>query len=119
MGLGSAIMTISTGFWPAILGMMVLGTGMGFANAAVFELVPKFVPEAVGGASGWISGIGGGGTLVILPLMGLFVDIYGHIGYARGFAVFIVLSLLCVIVAAALKWLISEPEESADEAALH
>ena len=119
MGLGGAIMTVATGFWPAVLGMMVLGTGMGFANAAVFELVPKFVPEAVGGASGWVSGIGGGGTLVILPLMGLFVDIYGQIGYARGFAVFIVLSLLCVIVAAALKWLISEPEASADEAALH
>ncbi|MFC7166860.1 MFS transporter [Halospeciosus flavus] len=102
MTLGGAIMTFAAGFWPAILGMMVLGTGMGFANAAVFELVPKFVPEAVGGASGWISGIGGGGTLVILPLMGLFVDLYGKVGYARGFAVFILLSLLCVIVATAV-----------------
>lgn len=119
MALGSVIMTVTGGFWPAILGMLILGTGMGFANAAVFELVPTFVPEAVGGASGWISGIGGGGTLVILPLMGLFVALYGHIGYARGFAVFVVLSLLCVIVAAALKWLVSEPEEIADEAALH
>lgn len=119
MTLGGAIMTFASDFWPAILGMMVLGTGMGFANAAVFELVPKFVPEAVGGASGWISGIGGGGTLVILPLMGLFVDLYGNIGYARGFAVFIGLSFLCVVVATALKFLVPEPEESADEAALH
>ena len=119
MGLGGAIMTVATDFWPAILGMMVLGTGMGIANAAVFELVPKFVPEAVGGASGWISGIGGGGTLVILPLMGLFVDMYGEIGYARGFAVFAVLSLLCVAVAVALKLFVSEPEETADESALH
>ena len=119
MALGGAILTFVTGFWLAVLGMMVLATGMGFANAAVFELVPKFVPEAVGGASGWISGIGGGGTLVILPFLGLFVDIYGEIGYARGFAVFIVLSLLCIVVASALKWFISEPEESADEAALH
>ena len=119
MGLGGATMTVATDFWPAILGMMVLGTGMGIANAAVFELVPKFVPEAVGGASGWISGIGGGGTLVILPLMGLFVDMYGEIGYARGFAVFVVLSLLCVAVAIALKTYVSEPEETADESALH
>ena len=119
MALGGAIMTFVTGYWPAILGMMVLGTGMGIANAAVFELVPKFIPEAVGGASGWISGIGGGGTLVILPLMGLFVDLYGEIGYARGFAVFIVLSLLCVAVAIGLKWVVPEAEESADEAALH
>lgn len=119
MALGGVIMTFVSGFWLAILGMMVLGTGMGIANAAVFELVPKFVPEAVGGASGWISGIGGGGTLVILPLMGLFVDLYGEVGYARGFAVFIALSLLCVVVAAALKWVVPEPDESADEAALH
>lgn len=119
MALGSVLMMVSAGFWPAILGMLILGTGMGFANAAVFELVPTFVPEAVGGASGWISGIGGGGTLVILPLMGLFVALYGSIGYARGFAVFVVLSLLCVIVAAALKWLVPEAEETADEGALH
>jgi len=119
MAAGGAIMTFVTGFWPAIVGMMVLGTGMGIANAAVFELVPKFVPEAVGGASGWVSGIGGGGTLVILPLMGLFTDVYGAVGYARGFSVFVVLSLLCVVVAAALKWFVSGPEETAGEAALH
>ena len=59
MLLGGAIMTVSTSVLPAFLGMMVLGTGMGVANAAVFELVPLYVPEAVGGASGWI---GGGGN---------------------------------------------------------
>lgn len=119
MAIGGAIMTIATGFWPAILGMMVLGTGMGIANAAVFELVPKFVPEAVGGASGWISGIGGAGTLIILPALGLFVDVYGEIGYARGFSLFVVLSVLCVGVAVALKVFVPEPEESAGESALH
>lgn len=119
MAIGGAIMTLATGFWPAFVGMMVLGTGMGIANAAVFELVPKFVPEAVGGASGWISGIGGGGTLVILPVMGYFVDVFGEIGYARGFATFVVLSVMCVGVAVALKLFISEPEEATDEAALH
>lgn len=119
MAIGSAIMTLATGFWPAFVGMMVLGTGMGIANAAVFELVPKFVPEAVGGASGWVSGIGGGGTLVILPVLGYFVDMFGEIGYARGFATFVVLSVLCVGVAVALKVFISDPEGSTDETALH
>jgi NNP family nitrate/nitrite transporter-like MFS transporter len=119
MAIGGLIMTFATGFWPAVVGMMVLGTGMGIANAAVFELVPKFVPEAVGGASGWISGIGGGGTLVILPVLGLFADVYGEIGYARGFAVFVVLSVICVGVAIALKVFVSSPEETADETALH
>lgn len=53
---GAGIVTFSTSFVPAFVGMMVLGTGMGVANAAVFELVPKYVPNAVGGASGWIGG---------------------------------------------------------------
>ena len=119
MALGAVVMTVATGFWFAVVGMMILGTGMGIANAAVFELVPTFVPEAVGGASGWISGIGGGGTLVILPLLGLFVDIYGEIGYAWGFIVFVALSAICVGVAIVLKLFIPEPDESADEAALH
>ncbi len=119
MAVGGAIMTSATGFWPAIVGMMVLGTGMGIANAAVFELVPKFVPEAVGGASGWISGIGGAGTLVILPALGLFVDVYGEIGYAWGFSLFVALSVICVGVAVALKLFVPEPEASADDTALH
>lgn len=119
MAIGGAIMTIVTGFWAAILGMMVLGTGMGIANAAVFELVPKFVPEAVGGASGWISGIGGAGTLIILPALGFFVDVYGTIGYARGFSLFVVLSVVCVGVALALKLFAPESASSTDETALH
>jgi NNP family nitrate/nitrite transporter-like MFS transporter len=119
MALGGAIMTVATGFWAAVVGMMVLATGMGIANAAVFELVPTFVPEAVGGASGWISGIGGGGTLIILPVLGLFVDVYGNIGYARGFAVFAVLSVICAVVAIALKVFVSGPAEAVDETALH
>lgn len=119
MAVGAAIMTIATGFWPAILGMMVLGTGMGIANAAVFELVPKFVPEAVGGASGWISGIGGGGTLVILPFLGYYVDIFGQIGYAWGFSLFVVLSVLCVAVTVVLKAVAPEPDGATDEPVYH
>ncbi|MFB6309526.1 MAG: nitrate/nitrite transporter [Haloarculaceae archaeon] len=119
MALGSAVMTFASGFWPAFAGMMVLGTGMGVANAAVFELVPKFVPEAVGGASGWISGVGGGGTLVILPALGYFTDVYGRIGYARGFSLFVALSVTCAGVALALKMYGPEAEGHADEATVH
>lgn len=118
MAVGSAIMAVATGLWPALGGMLVLGTGMGIANAAVFELVPKLVPDAVGGASGWISGIGGAGTLVILPVMGLVVSRYGTIGYARGFAVFVVLSLACVVVAVRLRPHTDEAA-AATETALH
>ena len=103
MALGALVLTSTTTFYPAFIGMMVLGTGMGVANAAVFELVPKYIPDAVGGASGWIGGIGGAGTLVIIPLLGAFVDIYGNIGYARGFIVFVVLSTVCAGISYALK----------------
>ena len=80
---------------PAFAGMMILATGMGVANAAVFELVPVYVPGAVGGASGWIGGIGGAGTLVVIPALGAFVDSSGSAGYAHGFVLFAVLSLIC------------------------
>lgn len=95
MAVGAALLTAYSGAVAAFCGMMILGTGMGLANAAIFELVPKYVPDAVGGASGWIGGVGGAGTLIILPVLGAFVDAQGDIGYARGFSVFIVLSLVC------------------------
>lgn len=103
MALGSILLTVASGPALAFLGMMVLGTGMGVANAAIFKLVPAYVPSAVGGASGLIGGIGGLGTIAILPVLGAFTDHYGHIGYARGYSVFIVLSLLCAIGAALLS----------------
>lgn len=102
MLLGAAILAVAVAAGPAFLGMMVLGTGMGLANAAIFELVPVYVPEAIGGASGWIGGIGGGGTLLIVPALGMFVDAYGSIGYARGFLLFVTLSAVCVLVSAGL-----------------
>ncbi len=82
---------------------MIIGTGVGTANAAVFGLVPKYVPDAEGGASGWIGGVGGAGTLIIIPLLGIFVDSYGQIGYARGFIVFVILSVLCAFISLAPK----------------
>lgn len=119
MAVGAVVMTIATEFWSAFIGMMILGTGMGIANAAVFELVPKFVPEAVGGASGWISGVGGGGTLIILPALGYYVDFFGQIGYARGFSLFVVLSMICVAVAVALKIYDPGTSEPVDETPVH
>jgi len=119
MAVGAAVMTVAVGFWPAVLGMMILGTGMGIANAAVFELVPKFVPEAVGGASGWISGIGGGGTLIILPALGYYTDVFGRIGYARGFSLFVVLSAICAAVSLGLKRYEPDVDADADETPVH
>jgi len=103
MAIGALVLTMSTTFYPSFIGMIILGTGMGVANAAVFGLVPIYVPDAVGGASGWIGGVGGAGTLIIIPVLGLFVDSYGQIGYAHGFIVFVVLSTVCAIISFVLK----------------
>lgn len=103
MALGSLILSLTSIPSLAFVGMMVLASGMGIANAAVFELVPKLVPDAVGGASGWIGGVGGAGTLLILPLLGTIVDHQGVSGFASGFWVYVLLSLVCAGVAYSMK----------------
>lgn len=112
IGLGAVILMMSESTLPAFWGMMILGTGMGVANAAVFKLVPKYVPEAVGGASGWVGGLGGAGTLIVVPLLGVFVDALGQIGYARGFIVFVILSAASVVVSYMLKRSVLAPGSS-------
>ena len=87
----------------ALAGEMILALGMGFANAAVFKLVPKYSPAAVGGASGIVGGLGAFGGFVIPLLMGLFVKINGHSGYAQGFSVFVVMAVVALILFAALS----------------
>jgi len=92
-----AMILVSQSFVLALAGEMLLALGMGFANAAVFKLVPKYSPRAVGGAAGIVGGLGAFGGFVIPPLMGLFVKFKGPAGYSDGFGVFLGLSLLALI----------------------
>jgi NNP family nitrate/nitrite transporter-like MFS transporter len=80
----------------AVAGALLLALGMGFANAAVFKLVPRYSPTAVGGAAGIVGGLGAFGGFVIPPVMGLFVRNLGRDGYAMGFVVFLGLSLVAL-----------------------
>jgi NNP family nitrate/nitrite transporter-like MFS transporter len=80
----------------AIAGEVLLALGMGFANAAVFKLVPKYTPETVGGSAGIVGGLGAFGGFVIPPVMGLFVKVSGADGYSLGFTVFFALSLVAL-----------------------
>jgi NNP family nitrate/nitrite transporter-like MFS transporter len=89
---------------------MLLALGMGFANAAVFKLVPKYSPAAVGGAAGIVGGLGAFGGFVIPPLMGLFVKIGGDLGYPRGFGVFLILSILSLLLFMLLRRFAPERE---------
>ncbi len=96
--LGGLVLTFAETFNPAIVGMLIISTGMGIVNAGVFKLVPKAVPDAVGGTAGWVGGLGAFGGFVIPPIMGAFVDGMGDIGYARGFSTFILLAIICLFI---------------------
>jgi len=92
MGVGAILMTLARAMGLAVAAEFILGLGMGVGNAAVFKLVPQEVKEAVGGAAGWVGGLGAFGGFALPPVMGLFVRGFGPSGYALGFSVFIALA---------------------------
>ncbi len=103
---GAFVMVISRSYGLSIVGELIIGSGMGVGNAAVFKLVPNEVPEAVGGAAGWVGGLGAFGGFAIPPIMGAIVDSYEEgvtTGYATGFVVIIALALASMTVAYVLK----------------
>jgi len=101
--IGSLILVVSKSFGISLLGEIVMGAGMGTANAAVFKLVPKYVPNAPGGASGWVGGLGAFGGFAVPPILGIFVDSYGQAGYAKGFLVYTALAAFSILIAIILK----------------
>jgi NNP family nitrate/nitrite transporter-like MFS transporter len=105
---GSILMVLSGNYYLSITAEVIMAVGMGINNAAVFKLVPKTVPQAVGGAAGWVGGLGAFGGFAVPPVMGLFVENMGDSGYARGFAVFIGLAGLSLLFAYILKRVIGK-----------
>lgn len=76
---------------------VVIALAMGVNNAAVFKLLPQFVPDAVGGASGWVGGIGAFSGFLLPILMGAFVSWGGDTWYRLGFIVFVVMAVINLI----------------------
>lgn len=99
---GALLLTYSHGYGLSILGAILMAVGMGVANAAVFKLVPQEVKEAVGGAAGWVGGLGAFGGFAIPPLLGVFVRARGASGYATGFVIFILLAVMSLVLASTL-----------------
>lgn len=91
---GALIMTLSGVFWFSVIGEVLVAIGMGVNNAAVFCMVPKYVPKAVGGASGWVGGLGALGGFAVPPLLGKYVEWFGPAGYAWGFSVYVALAIV-------------------------
>ncbi len=100
---GGALMVVSSEVGLSVAGVVVMALGMGIANAAVFKLVPQEVPQAVGGAAGWVGGLGAFGGFAIPPVMAMSVAAQGSEGYASGFVVFVALAVLSLVLAYTLK----------------
>lgn len=100
---GGMIMTLSFSYPVSILGVVIMALGMGVTNGAVFKLMPQYVPQAVGGAAGWIGGLGAFGGFVIPPVLGIFVAVQGTPGYASGFMTFVLLAVLALGMASILR----------------
>lgn len=100
---GAILMSLSRSYGLSLAAELVMAVGMGVANAAVFKLMPQYVPQAVGGAAGWIGGLGAFGGFAIPPVMGALVRAYGEAGYASGFVTFIFMSALSLALAYALQ----------------
>ncbi|MGW8249813.1 MAG: MFS transporter, partial [Anaerolineales bacterium] len=103
MLLGALLMTLSNFYALSILGVVLMAVGMGVSNAAVFKLMPQYVPQAVGGAAGWIGGLGAFGGFAIPPILGAFVRWLGNPGYATGFATYILLVVISLALAVVLR----------------
>ncbi len=97
---GALILTFADQFPVALGGELLIAIGMGVANAAVFKLVPKYVPYAVGGASGLVGGLGALGGFIIPPFLGAVIDALGTRGYAGGFFAYVVLAIMAIGVSA-------------------
>lgn len=100
---GTVVLSFSGMFWVSLLATIVVGLGMGLQNAIVFKLLPSYVPDAVGGASGWVGGLGALGGFVIPPVMGFATGLVGGPdAYARGFLPF---AALVVVALPVVVWL--------------
>jgi NNP family nitrate/nitrite transporter-like MFS transporter len=114
---GALVMVNSHQLELALPGVILLAFGMGICNAAVFKIVPQAVPQAVGGAVGWVGGLGAFGGFAIPPMMAFAVADLGRSGYAIGFVVFVFLALLSLSVAWVLKYTMAPVEPPASRAA--
>ncbi|MGE4497071.1 MAG: nitrate/nitrite transporter [Deferribacterales bacterium] len=103
LGAGSLLVVFTGNFPLTVLGIMLMAVGMGVNNAAVFKLVPKYIPEAIGGAAGWVGGLGAFGGFVLPPVLASYVSRNGDAGYRQGFIVYVLMAVLSVLLILFLK----------------
>lgn len=100
---GAGLMSFSHHPTLSLAATLIMALGMGVANAAVFKLVAKEIPQAVGGASGWVGGLGAFGGFALPPILSLFVRLQGQGGYATGFLTYVGIAALALAFAIILS----------------
>ena len=98
LGSVSIIMAFSSNWILSGICTLVIAVAFGLNNAAIMKLVPVYVSKSVGGATGWVGGLGAFGGFVIPPVLGKVVDVMGITGYYRGFFTFTVLSIIVLLI---------------------
>ena len=64
VAISCALMNLNLPWFGTFLITIVIAVAFGFNNAAVMKLVPVYVAKSVGGASGWVGGLGAFGGFV-------------------------------------------------------
>lgn len=98
LGVISVVMAFSSNWILSGICTLVIAIAFGLNNAAIMKLVPVYVSKSVGGASGWVGGLGAFGGFVIPPILGKVVGVMGITGYYRGFLTFTVLSIIVLLI---------------------
>jgi len=93
---GAALLALADSVLLSVLATVLLAVGMGVANAAVFGMIPEYVSEAVGSASGLVGGLGAFGGFVVPPVLGVFVGTFGMAGYTYGFVTYVALAAVAI-----------------------
>lgn len=88
---GAFVLTFSVACGTSVLGMLVMAVGMGISNAAAFRILPEYLPGGIGGAAGWVGGLGALGGFFYPVVLSQFLagGLAGDPGYHDGFAIFI------------------------------
>ncbi len=103
IGLGTLLVATSHTFGVSLTGTILVAIGMGLQNAIVFKLLPHYIPHAVGGASGWIGGLGALNGFILPPLLG---GVAGAVGAPMGYAqAFLAITGLAVLGLLDIGWL--------------
>lgn len=97
LAIAGVLMNIPMGVAGLFVVSLLIAVAFGFNNAATMKLVPVYVSRCVGGANGWVGGLGAFGGFVIPPLMGKFVAISPDYGYGLGFLIFTVLAIVSLL----------------------